>query len=236
MIAESISAPVAFFAGLLSFFSPCILPLVPSYMSYITGSVFSGIENEPVPADIKRLTVLYSLCFILGFSAVFVLLGAAASFAGNLFLEYRGLIRLIGGLLIILFGLHIIGLLKIGPLNSYFKFKENGAAPGYFRSFIAGIIFAAGWTPCVGPILGSILIIAGTDATLLNGIMLLGLFSLGMAIPFFIISLSVNYFLAGLKKIRRWVPAINIVSGIILVIVGILLATGRFESLTSFLY
>jgi len=236
MIAENISAPVAFFAGLLSFFSPCILPLVPSYMSYITGSVFSGVENEPVPADIKRLTVLYSLCFILGFSAVFILLGAAASFAGNLFLEYRELIRLLGGLLIIFFGLHIIGLLKIGFLNSYFKFGGTRAAPGYFRSFITGVIFAAGWTPCVGPILGSILIIAGTDATLLNGIMLLGLFSLGMAVPFFAISLSVNYSLARLKKIGRWVPVINIVSGIILVIVGILLATGQFESLASFLY
>lgn len=236
MTVENISAPVAFFAGLLSFFSPCILPLVPSYMSYITGSVFSGIENEPVPADIKRLTVLYSLCFIMGFSAVFILLGAAASFAGNIFFEYRELIRLLGGLLIIFFGLHIIGLLKIGLLNSYFKFGGAGAAPGYFRSFITGIIFAAGWTPCVGPILGSILIIAGTEATLLNGIMLLGLFSLGMAVPFFIISLSVNYFLAGLKKINRWIPVINGISGIVLVIVGVLLATGRFESLTSFLY
>jgi len=236
MIAGNISAPVAFFAGLLSFFSPCILPLVPSYMSYITGSVFSGIENDSVPANIKKLTVLYSLCFIGGFSAIFILLGAAASFAGNLFLEYRELIRLLGGLLIIFFGLHIIGLFKIGILNSYFKFGGNLAAPGYFRAFIAGIIFAAGWTPCVGPILGSILIIAGTDATLLNGIMLLGLFSLGMAIPFFIISLSVNYFLAGLKKINRWVPIINGVSGVVLVIVGILLATGQFESLTSLLY
>ncbi|MFA5104673.1 MAG: cytochrome c biogenesis protein CcdA [Candidatus Margulisiibacteriota bacterium] len=236
MIPLNISAAGAFLAGVISFFSPCILPLVPSYMSYITGSVFSGLENEEDLAGIKRNTTLYSLLFIAGFSSVFVLLGCAASFAGSLFLEYRDYIRITGGVLIFVFGLHIMGWLRIGVLNSYFKLDAKKTAPGYLRSFLAGIIFAAGWTPCVGPILGSILILAGTEATILNGILLLGLYSLGMAIPFFVISLSANFFLARLNKLKEWVPLINNISGIALIITGIFLITGMFGTLSSLFY
>lgn len=236
MIPVSISAPGAFLAGILSFFSPCILPLVPSYMSYITGSVFSGLEDEKRIADIRRTTVLYSLFFIAGFSLVFVLLGTAASLGGSLLFGYRDLIRIIGGFLILVFGLHIIGWLKIGVLNSYFKFNTNKTAPGYFRSLAAGIIFAAGWTPCVGPILGSILVIAGTEGTIGKGVLLLSLYSLGMGVPFFVISLSVNFFIAKLNKLKKWIPLINYISGIALIITGILLITGMLERLSYLFY
>lgn len=236
MIPLNISAPGAFIAGILSFFSPCILPLVPSYISYITGSVFSVTEKEEISSDARKLTVFYSLCFILGFSAVFIIMGMAASQLGSLFAEYRDAVRTIGGFLIIVFGLHITGVLKIGLLNSYFRFDANSSASGYFRSFLFGVIFATGWTPCVGPILGSILIIAGTEADLLNGMFLLCLYSLGMAIPFFVISFSANYFLAKLRGINRWIHAINRISGAILVAAGILLATGTFERLSYLFY
>ncbi len=236
MISLNLSAPTAFLAGLLSFFSPCILPLVPSYMSYITGSVFSGVESEKDLSYIRRLTVAYSLCFISGFSAVFVLMGIAASYVGGALLEYRDIIRMIGGGLILVFGFHIMGWLKIGILNSYHKFDAKRSAPGYLRSFVVGVIFAAGWTPCVGPILGSILILAGTEADVLNGIFLLCLYSLGMAIPFFVVSFSANFFLAKLKRLNRWIPIINYASGGILIVAGILLIAGMFERLSYFFY
>lgn len=232
MIPLNLSAPAALLAGVLSFFSPCILPLVPSYMSYITGSVFSGIENEKELAGVKKLTLLYSLCFVSGFSAVFILLGVAASYLGSLFLEYRDYIRVVGGFFVVAFGFHIMGWLKIGILNAYLKFDAKKGPAGYLKALFTGIIFAAGWTPCVGPILGSILILAGTETTLLNGVVLLGLYSLGMAIPFLVISLSANYFLTKLKGLNRWIPAINYISGGILVIAGVLLITGMFKKLS----
>jgi cytochrome c-type biogenesis protein len=236
MTVLDISAPGAFLAGILSFLSPCVLPLVPSYLSYITGSVFSGAAGENSNGRIGRSTALFSLLFITGFSSVFVSMGIAASYIGGLLIEYREVIRIGGGMLIVAFGLHIAGWLRIGALNSYFKFEGKGLAPGYLRSLLAGMIFAAGWTPCVGPILGSILVMAGTAGSVPYGALLLGLYSLGLALPFFIISLSANYFLAKLKHLNRWIPAINMFSGAVLIAAGILLMTGMFDRLAYIFY
>lgn len=236
MTSLNLTVPAAFFAGLLSFFSPCILPLVPSYMSYITGSVFGVTKDNTSPAGIERKTVSYSACFILGFSAVFILMGIAASYAGGLLLGYKDLIRTAGGTLIIIFGLHVMGWLRIGFLNSYLKLDVKNPAPGYLRSFFVGVIFAAGWTPCVGPILGSILILAGNSADISTGLVMLCSYSLGMAVPFFVISLSANFFLSRLKKLNRWIPVINYTSGAVLIAAGILLATGLFDRLAYIFY
>lgn len=234
MTALDISAPGAFLAGILSFLSPCVLPLVPSYLSYITGSVFSGATGENSTGRVGRSTALFSLLFIAGFSSVFVSMGIAAGFVGGLLIEYREIIRIGGGLLIVVFGLHIAGWLRIGALNSYFKFEGKSIAPGYLRSLLAGMIFAAGWTPCVGPILGSILVMAGTAGSASRGALLLGLYSLGLGVPFFIISVSANYFLARIKHLNRWIPVINLFSGTVLIAAGILLMTGIFERLAYF--
>lgn len=236
MTALDISAPGAFLAGILSFLSPCVLPLVPSYLSYITGSVFSGAAGEINTGRIERSTALFSLLFIAGFSSVFISMGIAASFVGSLLIEYREMVRIGGGLLIVVFGLHIAGWLRIRVLNSYFKFEGKGIAPGYLRSLLAGMIFAAGWTPCVGPILGSILVMAGTAGSVSHGALLLGLYSLGLGAPFFIISLSANYFLTRIKHLNRWIPAINLFSGTVLIAAGILLMTGMFERLAYIFY
>jgi len=236
MTALDISAPGAFLAGILSFLSPCVLPLVPSYLSYITGSVFSGAAGENSTGRVGRSTALFSLLFIAGFSSVFVSMGIAAGFVGGLLTEYREIIRIGGGLLIVVFGLHIAGWLRIGVLNSYFKFEGKGLAPGYLRSLLAGMIFAAGWTPCVGPILGAILVMAGTAGSASRGALLLGLYSLGLGVPFFIISLSANYFLARIKHLNRWIPAINLFSGTVLIAAGILLMTGMFDRLAYIFY
>ena len=168
---EQISLISAFIAGILSFFSPCILPLIPSYVSFITGVTFSYDAEKPVRAHRDgahrdahlQLTIINSLSFIAGFSFVFVIFGAAASTAGQVFMDYKEVIRLIGGLLIIVFALFIIGIIKIPFLNFETRFHLKSKPAGYFGSFVAGVVFSAGWTPCVGPILGSILVLAAHE-------------------------------------------------------------------------
>lgn len=236
MTAIDVSASAAFFAGLLSFFSPCILPLVPSYLSYITGSVFGDSEAISDISRIRKRTAGLSILFIFGFSAVFIAMGAAAGFLGSLLIEYRRQISVAGGLLIIVFGLNMAGALKIRALNSYFRFGMNNNSTGYLRAVLTGIIFAAGWTPCIGPMLGSILVLASTSGSVAQGVFLLSLYSLGMAAPFLIISLSANHFIGRLKSINRWVPAINMFSGAVLITAGILLVTGMFERLAYIFY
>ena len=219
---EQITLISAFIAGILSFFSPCILPLIPSYISFITGITFSSVESIE-KTEISYSTILNSLFFIAGFSFVFIVFGAAASTAGQIFMNYRDLIRLLGGLLIIIFALFIIGVIKIPFLNFEAKFHLKSKPVGYFGSFAAGIVFSAGWTPCVGPILGSILVLAAHEESVSRGMLLLGSYSLGLGIPFFITSLSINTFLAYYKKVNRYIRYINLAAGLLLLAVGILL-------------
>lgn len=221
----------SFLAGILTFVSPCVLPLIPAYLSFITGASLDELKSE---GRTFRRTFLNALFFVLGFSAVFVLLGASASFLGNLLLEKKDVLRWVGGIVVIVFGLHIAGVIRIPLLYSEKRARPGPVRAGYLGAFLVGLAFAAGWTPCVGPILSSILILASTQETVSRGVALLSVYSLGMGIPFLLTALFINGTLRLFSSIKKYYRAIEIASGAILIIVGLLLLTDRFAVLTAY--
>ncbi|MDD5136709.1 MAG: cytochrome c biogenesis protein CcdA [Candidatus Omnitrophica bacterium] len=225
MANENISYVVAFTAGFLTFLSPCLLPIIPSFIAYITGISFGDMTDAGKRAEVKRKAVVHSLLFISGFSLVFILLGLTATFIGKALFNYQKLIRIAGGAFIVLFGLYLMGILRLDFLGKEIKigFKSKGAS--YIGSFLIGVTFAAAWTPCAGPILGSILLLAGTKTSIAEGAKLLTAYSLGIAVPFFVTALLVNTFIAYFNKLKKFMSVVNIVSGVFLVIVGILIMT-----------
>lgn len=230
---QEISVLIAFAAGFLSFVSPCVLPLVPSYITYITGVSFKDLTDQETRKKVKWTTLIHSCLFILGFSAVFILMGASASYLGQVLSKYQTWIMKIGGILIILLGIHFI--LQIFPFLQIEKRFEMKRKPlGYLGSFLVGIVFAAGWTPCIGPILSTILIYASTSQQMTTGIVLLASYSLGLGIPFLLASLAFNLFLSTFEKVRRYMKVIIFVSGFFLIGVGILLLTGTFRLVTDY--
>jgi cytochrome c-type biogenesis protein len=230
---QEVSALIAFAAGFLSFVSPCVLPLVPSYITYITGVSFQDLTDQETRKKVKWTTLIHSCLFILGFSAVFILMGASASYLGQVLSKYQTWIMKIGGILIILLGIHFI--LQIFPFLQIEKRFEMKRKPlGYLGSFLVGIVFAAGWTPCIGPILSTILIYASTSQQMTTGIVLLASYSLGLGIPFLLASLAFNLFLSTFEKVRRYMKVIIFVSGFFLIGVGILLLTGTFRVVTDY--
>jgi len=232
---KDISFPLAFLAGVLSFLSPCVLPLVPSYVSFITGISFDDLTGGIDRKRIRRLTITNSSAFILGFSAVFIALGASSSAIGRFLFEYQEWIRIIGGIVIIVFGLFVAGFLRIGFLTRDKKLHLSGKPAGYIGTFIVGMTFAAGWTPCIGPILGTILLYASSKASALYGFKLLAVYSLGLAIPFFVSSLAINSFLSYSKRLQRYMRVIMVISGLLLIIFGIMLLTNRIRELSGLL-
>ena len=230
---QEVSVLIAFAAGFLSFISPCVLPLVPSYITYITGVSFQDLTDQETRKKVKWTTLIHSCLFILGFSTVFILMGASASYLGQILSKYQTWIMKIGGILIILLGIHFI--LQIFPFLQIEKRFEMKRKPlGYLGSFLVGIVFAAGWTPCIGPILSTILIYASTSQQMTTGIILLASYSLGLGIPFLLASLAFNLFLSTFEKIRRYMKVIIFVSGFFLIGVGILLLTGTFRVVTDY--
>jgi len=225
MANENISYLVAFGAGLLTFLSPCILPLIPSFLAYLTGVSFADLKSTEKKGEVYKKTTAHSLLFILGFSVVFILLGLTATFIGKALFQYQKAIRIGGGILIIFFGLYLAGLLKLDFLAKERKMHIPAKGASYIGSFLIGVTFAAAWTPCAGPILGSILVLAGTKSSVIEGAKLLTVYSLGVAIPFFITGFAVNYFLEYFNKFKKVIGIINIIGGIFLIIVGILVAT-----------
>jgi cytochrome c-type biogenesis protein len=223
---------VAFSAGLFSFLSPCVLPLFPSYLSFITGMSVSALTTD-VTAETRRRIILHSLAFILGFSAVFVALGASFSAAGTFLMDYRDWIRLIGGALIIVFGLYISGLLKVGVFGRYQQIQLHEKPAGYLGTLLVGTTFAIGWTPCVGPILGSILSLAGTAETVQRGVGLLIAYSAGLGVPFLVSSIALGAFLRFFKRYRPFIPTVERVAGALLVVVGVLVVTNYYVVLNS---
>lgn len=213
----------AFFAGLLSFLSPCVLPLIPSYITYITGLSFADLQSDHPSHEVRKQTISHSLLFIAGFTVVFVLLGASATFIGSFLQEHMGTIRKIGGILIIIFGIHISGLVPINLLLGEKRFTIHRKPAGYFGSFLVGLTFAAGWTPCIGPILASILMVAATEETIFTGIGLLLAYSMGLAIPFFLSSLAMQQFLSIFNRFKKQIRLFEIITGLFLVVVGILI-------------
>lgn len=230
-----VSFYMAFAAGVLSFLSPCVLPLLPSYVSFITGVSFEELTSQTDKARVRFLTITNSLAFIAGFSAVFISLGAASSVVGGWLFVYKDWIRIIGGILVIIFGLFISGILKMDFLMKERKIHIAGKPAGYFGSFFVGITFGAAWTPCIGPILGSILLYAGSKGSAVFGLKLLSVYSLGLAIPFFISAYAINGFLSYSKHITRYMRYIMFASGILLILFGVLLLTDRITVITRYL-
>jgi cytochrome c-type biogenesis protein len=230
---KDVSFPLAFLAGLLSFLSPCVLPLVPSYVSFITGISFEDLTVGTDRGKVTFLTITNSFSFIAGFSTIFIGLGASSSAIGKFFFEYQDWIRIVGGILVIFFGLFVSGIIRLDFLTRERKFHLTGKPAGYIGSFFVGMTFAAAWTPCIGPILGTILLYAGSKGSTVYGLKLLAVYSLGLAIPFFLSSLMLNTFLSYSGKIRRYMRVIMGASGLLLIIFGVLLLTNNVRQLTS---
>ena len=230
---HEISFYLAFAAGVLSFLSPCVLPLLPSYVAFITGLSFEELTVDDPRRKLRRTIISHSLLFILGFSFLFTILGASASLLGQFLANYRDTIRIVGGILIILFGLFISGFLSFGFLQQEKKFHLQRKPLGYMGSFLVGVTFAAGWTPCVGPILSSILLYASTAEDMRSGILLLLFYSLGLGLPFFVCALALNTFLATFRKARAYFGIFTKVGGVLLIIVGILLLTNSLTLLSE---
>ena len=225
---------VAFAAGIFSFLSPCVLPLIPSYLSFVSGVSLDEMRSDEACGRVRSRVVLNSMAFIIGFSLVFISLGASASFLGSLFLDYRNLIRITGGFFILLVGLYLVGLFKISALERYLQFNLKDKPAGYLGSVLVGITFAVAWTPCVGPILGAILALAGTSGEVGRGTLLLTTYAAGLALPFFSSALTINSFFQFSQRLRRYIQAIHVMGGILLIIVGILLLTDYMTFLNTY--
>ncbi|TET64056.1 cytochrome c biogenesis protein CcdA [Candidatus Aerophobetes bacterium] len=223
---------IALAAGFLSFLSPCVLPLLPSYLSFITGVSLEELIQRGKDSRMRKITIINSLIFIFGFSLVFVLLGTSVSLVGNILFRYQIWITRIGGIFIIIFGLHLTGVLNLSLLQRDKRIHLGRRPLGYLGSFLAGIVFAAGWSPCIGPILGTILFYAASQNSILLGISLLAVYSLGLAIPFFLSSLALQIFLEYYAKLRKHLRLVSLISGGLLIAVGVLLATNNFALLS----
>ncbi len=224
----------AFIAGLLSFLSPCVLPLIPSYITYITGLSFADLQAEHPTHKVRVQTMIHSLLFIGGFTVVFILLGASATFIGGFLQEHMDLLRKIGGVLIVIFGLHVSGIFDIGILLGEKRVTIHRKPAGYAGSFVVGVAFAAGWTPCIGPILASILMVAATEETVYHGIALLLMYSLGLGLPFFLASLAMHQFLVVFNRFKKYIRLFEIVTGLFLILIGVLIFTNYFTILSRY--
>jgi len=228
----SLGVAVAFSAGLFSFLSPCVLPLFPSYVSFITGMSVADLTSDLGPAA-RRRVLLHAAAFVVGFSVVFVALGASFSAAGQLLLDYRDWIRRAGGLLIVVFGLYIAGLLRIGVLGRTAQWQVREKPAGYLGSLAVGVTFAIGWTPCVGPILGAILTLAGTEETVTRGVGLLVAYSAGLGVPFLLAAVALGPFLRLFRSYRPFIAIVERGAGVLLVLVGVLVLTNYYVVLNS---
>ena len=231
MESTQISATIAFLAGLASFLSPCVLPLVPGYISLISGVSIDRLKSDQ-GASARRAVIVNSLAFNAGLSMIFLALGAAAGWIGSAVLA-NPWVRIAGGLIIILFGLHLMGLLRIGALYRDTRFLSNDKPRGVLGSFTLGLAFAAGWTPCIGPILGGILGLAATTDDWQSGLMLSAFYAAGLAVPFLLTGLGINQFLSFYGRFRKHLHKVEVISGIILVFIGALIASGYATRLAS---
>lgn len=225
----------AFSAGLLSFVSPCVLPLVPSYISYISGLSIEQLSNPEERSHFRKEIIVNSLLFISGFSAVFISFGASASLIGQMLITYQDFVRKLGGVLIVIFGLYLLGILNLSFLATEKRFHFKSRPAGYLGSVLVGVAFAAGWTPCVGPVLGTILLYASTTDSLLNGVALLSAYSFGLGLPLFLTALGVDRFLAYFKQVRVYLWGVSAVCGVFLIAVGVLIYANSLTIITSFL-
>lgn len=232
MFTETITFPAAFIAGLLSFLSPCVLPLIPAYFSFITG--LSVEEMTTDTKGIRQKVILSTLAYVAGFSFIFILFGASASFLGGFASQYSWVIRYLGGGIVLIFGLHLLGIINIRGFQFEKRFHVKKKPVHLLGTFVIGMAFGAGWTPCIGPMLGSILIVAGNQETILKGVWLLAVYSAGLALPFILISIFINSMLGFMKRATRLIGIINKVAGVLLIGIGLLLIFDQFKLLTLF--
>ena len=220
---------LAFGAGFISFLSPCVLPLIPGYISYISGeSLGDLVENQ------KKI-ILKTVLFSLGFSLVFISFGATASLIGNILLENSNTLRIIAGIIIIIFSLQLIGILNLNFLNQEKRFQTKNYSNNLFFPVLVGAAFGFGWTPCIGPVLGSILTLAAVESSIGKGILLLSFYSLGLAIPFILSGYGISKFLAFSKNFRKNIKIVSVTGGVILLITGILILTNKLQALGYFI-
>jgi cytochrome c-type biogenesis protein len=228
----SVSYPTAFLAGLVSFLSPCVLPLVPSYIAFISGMTLEELEASDTRAA-RRSAALHTLLFGLGFTLVFMTLGAAATAFGQSLNRALPWINRVGGSLIVVFGLYLVGLIRIKAFDREARYHLSSKPSGKIGSLLAGIVFGAGWTPCIGPVLATILLLAGLQGSVMEGTLLLATYASGLAIPFFAAAWGFNAFLSGTAFARRWSGPLQKVAGTFLILIGLLLVSGRFNALTA---
>lgn len=240
---ENVSLLAAFVAGFLSFVSPCVLPLIPGYLSFISGVTLDDLRGRGIagtvvtsaPAHARRRALITSIFFVIGFSLVFIGLGASATAVGGFLLRRLSLLSRIAGVVIVLFGLHTMGILRIGWLYAEKRVQTRSKPTSLVGALLVGVAFAFGWTPCIGPILAAILAVAAAQDTVLKGVQLLAAYSLGLGIPFLLASVAINQFFAAFARIRRYYQAIEVASGALLVVIGMLIFTNRFTIIAQYL-
>ncbi len=224
-----------FVAGLISFVSPCVLPLVPPYLCYLAGITLEQLSDGERDAQISRRVLFSAVAFVAGFSTVFVALGATASAVGQLLLAYSDKLAIIAGVVIIIMGLHFLGVLRIGLLYREARFTVNSQPAGVIGAYVMGLAFAFGWTPCIGPVLAAILPIAGAEETVVRGAALLGVYGLGIGLPFLAAAAFAGPFMRWAARFRRHLGTVEKAMGGLLVVTGILFLTGQITVLSFWL-
>lgn len=234
-MSNEVTLLTAFAAGFLSFVSPCVLPLIPGYVSFVSGLTLEEMRGDTAVANARRRVLVASLWFVLGFSLVFVALGATASFIGKVLLHNQPLLAKIAGATLVILGLHTMGVFRLRFLESEKRVHTQSKPRGPIGALLVGVAFAFGWTPCIGPILGGILTIAGSRNTVSEGVQLLAVYSLGLGIPFLLTAMAINQFFAASARIRKHYRTIEIVSGALIVVIGLLIFFNQFTLITQYL-
>lgn len=230
---DTVPLGLAFSAGLVSFLSPCVAPLVPSYLTFVTGMTLDELTASDGSSAARSRTMLHATVFVLGFAIVFVSLGAAATALGVAIGRSLAWVQRIGGVVIMLFGMQLLGLFRVPALMREKRVHIATKPAGLAGSFVVGIAFGAGWTPCVGPVLATILLYAGTSGSVAHGTLLLATYALGLAIPFLVCAYGFDRLVTRTRALRRWLRPLELLTGAALVVIGLVLATGRFRILTS---
>ena len=231
----NVSLLAAFAAGFLSFISPCVLPLIPGYISFVSGVSVDEMRSDAPPAASRLQVFFTSLAFVIGFSLVFIALGASATAVGKFMFSKLPLLSKLAGVVLIVFGLHTMGVFRLAFLDTEKRVHQQRKPAGPLGAMLVGVAFAFGWTPCIGPILGGILAIAGSKNTVWEGVVLLAVYSLGLGIPFLITSLAINQFFGAAKRIRKYYHAIELTSGALLIAIGVLIITGQLTIIVRYL-
>jgi len=230
---ENLSVFGVFFAGLITFLSPCILPLIPAYLSFVSGVSLGEMREKEGATGVTWGVLFNALLFVAGFSFVFVALGATATFLGKFLISKIGVLKIVGGTLVILFGLHTLHLFRIPFLDQEKRMHHRTKPLGLLGSFLVGVAFALGWTPCIGPILASVLVYAGTKETVARGIFLLSVYSAGLGIPFLLAALGMEWFLGFSTVMKKHFRAVEVTSGLLLIGVGVLIVTDEMTMITQ---